>query len=245
MSPTFFGRILGALLLANFTLSGMTTAQAQGNPFEGFYAGALLGANIGDLEVDVNGIAFSSETDSDFSAGVFGGYNIFITPAILLGLESDITFSNLGGDFSLDNHKVSIVGRIGTLVTPNVLAFLAIGASGAQFKADITKTTQGMVVDMENELTYGEASCGPTLRLSCDYYNVQLPPVTQTTSREKRLWGFTIGVGVDAFIFGDILTGFEYRFTNFETWDFVALGDNFSVQEDLHEIRGRIAIPIN
>ena len=208
------------------------------SPFEGGYIGGLLGALFSDSDFTINGADDDAGSDSGFGGGIMGGYNFSLHPQVILGIESNFIFTNLGNNPSLADHEFSVVGRAGYLFRPNLLGFLVVGATGANFSAKVTQTTTTMNVEIRNAVV--------TLK---EYYDYGEPTLPVTTTREskvsKRLWGFTVGGGIDFFLSRNIIAGIDYRFTNFESWNFEALGLQFNVNENVHEARFRLSVPLS
>jgi hypothetical protein len=82
-------------------------------------------------------------------------------------------------------------------------------------------------------------------------FEIEVPVTTTTTastSAAGRLWGLVLGFGIeteDMMFDWPVRWGLEYRFTNFETWRFAALGQDFVINPDVHEIRLRLVVPFN
>ncbi|MDH2405069.1 outer membrane beta-barrel protein [Bradyrhizobium sp. SSUT18] len=87
-------------------------------------------------------------------------------------------------------------GRLGYLVTPNVLLYGTGGIAFQKFSNSIT---------CETSLT--DPLCGPTA----------IPAAATATNSSIRT-GWTAGVGVDAKIFANWMLRAEYRYSDFGTW---------------------------
>jgi len=153
-----------------------------------------------------------------------------VTDRHLVGLEADLTFNDVMGGFTLARHKVSLLGRVGRFRSPSILFFAVAGLSGGQYKAEVTATSSTtMRVEVDEEV----------------FQNVTTTVAT-SSNRNKRLWGFTVGAGFEreGTIRGqDIRWGMEYRFRDFEDWDFTVAGQAFNIDPEVHELRFRLVVP--
>ncbi len=210
----------------------VTSAQAQGatDQWLGWYAGGTVGVAWTDVDIAIPPSAFS-ETYTGFTGGVIGGSNVWVTDRHLVGLEADITFNDVMGGVALARHKVSLLARVGRFRTPSMLFFAVAGLAGGQYKAKVrtTATTTQLVFDDQTESLITVTNT-----------------VTTRTNRNKRLWGFTLGAGFEreGTLRGrDIRWGMEYRFTDFQDWDFTVAGQAFTIDPQVHELRFRITVP--
>jgi outer membrane immunogenic protein len=87
-------------------------------------------------------------------------------------------------------------GRLGYLVTPDVLLYGTGGIAFQKFSNSIT---------CETSLT--DPLCGPTA----------IPAAATATNSSTRT-GWTAGVGIDAKIFANWMLRAEYRYSDFGTW---------------------------
>jgi outer membrane immunogenic protein len=158
--------------------------------------------------------------------GAFAGYNWQFAPTWVVGIEGDYGYANIkttkpgfpgcsnsgcvagfvyvpgGGPDGGDNTAVTVgwdasaLGRLGYLVTPDVLVFGTGGASWQNVQAT--------------------GNCGPwQTSLYCNGPGQPSPSsVTQTTT----LPGWTIGAGAEWHAWGNWLLRGEYRFSDFGTW---------------------------
>ncbi len=235
MWGTFSGRtsgFLGILVLFAALAGGRANAQQPLPDWEGWYAGGLLGYAWTHVNIAMPPVS-SSDTYEGVTGGIMGGFNAQLSDTTIVGFEADITFADLMGGMSLARHKVSLVGRVGYLPTPTLLLFAVAGIAGGQYEAKVsaTGTSITFVFDDESETLIPVATT-----------------TTQPVERDKRLWGFTVGGGFETELNGfsfPARLGLEYRYTDFETWNFVALGQAFSIDPQVHEIRARFIVPIN
>ena len=226
-----FTRMIGIVsLLAGSSLPG-TQAVAQGatDHWLGWYAGGTLGISWTDVDLAIPPSKFS-ETYTGFTGGIVAGNNAYVTDRHLVGLEADITFNDVMGGFTLTRHKVSLLARVGRFRSPSMLFFAVAGLSGGQYRAEVTATSS------------------TTMRVEVDEEVFQNVTTTLATSsnRNKRLWGYTIGAGFEreGTIRGrDIRWGMEYRFTDFEDWNFTVAGQAFNIDPEVHELRFRLVVP--
>lgn len=219
-----FTRMIGIVsLLAGSSLPG-TQAVAQGatDHWLGWYAGGTLGISWTDVDIAIPPSKFS-ETYTGFTGGVVAGYNAYVTDRHLVGLEADLTFNDITGNIAMARHKASLLGRIGRFHSPSMLFFAVAGLSGGQYKAKVTTTS--VTFDQQSESTI---------------------TVTTGSNRNKRLWGYTIGAGFEregTIRNRDIRWGMEYRFTDFQDWDFTVAGQAFNIDPEVHELRFRFVVP--
>jgi outer membrane immunogenic protein len=219
-----FTRMIGIVsLLAGSSLPG-TQAVAQGatDHWLGWYAGGTLGISWTDVDIAIPPSKFS-DTYTGFTGGVVAGYNAYVTDRHLVGLEADLTFNDITGNIAMARHKASLLGRIGRFHSPSMLFFAVAGLSGGQYKAKVTTTS--VTFDQQSESTI---------------------TVTTGSNRNKRLWGYTIGAGFEregTIRNRDIRWGMEYRFTDFQDWDFTVAGQAFNIDPEVHELRFRFVVP--
>jgi outer membrane immunogenic protein len=198
----------------------------------GFYVGAALGAKWADTTWSTTSILVpgffpvvdtSSPRDYDLSAfrvGGYLGYNWQIAPQWVLGVEGDWSWANKtattagvpgcsilciagapGPGVDASSVKMgwdaSLRTRLGYLVLPNLLAYGTGGVALQRFEMS--------------------ATCQHSLP---DPLCVVLPgnPSVTLTNKDTR-WGWTIGAGLEANIYGNWLLRGEYRFSDFGTWD--------------------------
>ena len=209
-----------------------TPAHAQGasDHWLGWYAGGTVGIAWTDVDVAMPPNKFSN-TYSGVSGGVVAGKNLYVTDRHLAGLEADLTFADLTGGVTLARHKASLLGRVGWFRSPSLLFFAVAGLAGGQYRAKVTTTTT-------------------TTQITFDDETEEIITVTNTvaasTKRNKRLWGYTVGAGFEreGTLRGrNIRWGVEYRFTDFQEWDFTAAGQVFKIDPQVHELRFRFVVP--
>ncbi len=223
-------RAIGVIsLLTVMALPGaQAVSQGATDHWLGWYAGGALGISWTDVDIAIPPNTFS-ETYEGFTGGVVGGHNSYVTDRHLVGVEADLTFNDVMGGIALARHKVSLLGRIGRFRTPSMLLFAVAGISGGQYKAKVTATNTVLTLNFDDEVPVVVATT-----------------TTTNTKRNKRLFGLTVGAGFerDGTIRGrDIRWGMEYRFTDFQEWNFTAGGQAFSIDPEVHEMRFRIVVP--
>lgn len=151
--------------------------------------------------------------------GVFAGYDYQFAPQWVAGIVVDAAYFNSavttvgapgctvtcilgvpgpGADVSSVRAKwdADVRGRLGYLVTPNVLLYGTGGIAFQNFSNSITCQTS---------LT--DPLCGPT----------PVPAAATATNSSTRT-GWTAGVGIDAKIFANWMLRAEYRYSDFGTW---------------------------
>lgn len=203
-------------------------AQETGARWDGWYAGAVVGVAWTDVDLAV-GSAISSDSYSSIVGGATGGFNV-VNGNILTGIEADITFADLTSGMSLARHKVSLVGRGGILITSTTLLFAVAGVAGGQYEAEVTTTTTTMTIGFDEEET-------PIVITST---------TTGRTEADKRLWDYTLGAGIETEMNGfavPVRIGIEYRYTDFEGWNFLASGQAISIDPTVQEVSARLVFP--
>lgn len=219
------------VLLSVLLLSGHAAlAQGTTDHWLGWYGGGTVGIAWTDVDIRVPPDRFSDSYEG-FTGGLIGGYNAYVTDRRLVGVEADITFSDVMGGFTLSRHKASLLARVGRFRTPSLLLFGVAGLTGGQYKAKVTTTatTTQVIFDDEEEFTLITTT------------------TTNATKRNKRLWGYTVGAGFEreGQLNGrNIRWGMEYRFTDFEDCDFSFQGQKFSFDPEVHELRFRLVMPL-
>lgn len=151
--------------------------------------------------------------------GGFAGYDYQFAPQWVAGIVLDAayfdstatsagvpgcTFSCIlavpgpGSDLSRVRARwdADVRGRLGYLVTPNVLLYGTAGVAFQNFSNSATCLTS---------LT--DPVCGPTAI-----------PISVTATNSSTRTGWTAGVGIDAKIFANWMLRAEYRFSDFGTW---------------------------
>lgn len=222
-------------------LASVQSVQAQESvpisDWEGLYAGGILGVSWTSFDV-----TSMNQTMTDSSTSVMGGgflgFNTLLTETILAGVESDIVFSDIGGNFSFSSHRASWVGRLGVLVSPNALLYGLAGLASGNFKAEVT--TAGTLANVTTFIEIEDEGVVPVVS------TIGVPGVRVEES--KRLWGFTVGGGIETEvnIFAQAMRiGAEYRYSNYNEWDLVVAGHLFEIEPEIHELRFRAVIPIN
>ncbi len=209
----------------------VTSAQAQGatDQWLGWYAGGTAGISWTDVDIAIPPSTFS-EIYTGFTGGVVGGNNVWVTDRHLVGLEADITFNDVMGGVVLARHKASLLVRVGRFRSPSMLFFAVAGLAGGQYKAKVTTTNTTIQLVFDDE----------------EGFNLVTTTTTGRTTRNKRLLGYTLGAGFEreGTLRGrDIRWGMEYRFTDFQEWNFTAAGQSFTINPEVHELRFRITVP--
>jgi outer membrane immunogenic protein len=193
-------------------------------PWSGFYLGLSAGIRSADRDWDTTAVAAPfgaggtapdpgtrsrSESNTSFRGGIYGGYNWQFAPTWVAGLEADIawarnntTTAGLPGaegptiDFpTLATDSVntkakwdgSLRARLGYLATPSILLYATGGVSWLDLEANATCTPGGWCVAIRNET------------------------FTQTRT------GWTVGGGVEGFVWGSWLARAEYRYADYGT----------------------------
>lgn len=219
------------VLLSALLLSGHAVlAQGSTDHWLGWYGGGTVGIAWTDVDIHIPPDRFSDSYEG-FTGGLIGGYNGYVTDRRLVGVEADITFSDVMGGFTLSRHKASLLARAGWFRSPSMLLFGVAGLAGGQYKAKVktTATTTQVIFDDEEE------------------FSLVTTTMTAGTTRNKRLWGYTVGAGFEreGQLNGrDVRWGMEYRFTDFEDWNLMFQGQKFSFDPEVHELRFRLVVPL-
>ncbi len=226
-SAAVFGFASGASA-ADLPVKAVAAPVAVAPSWTGFYIGGEVGGRwsnstwttyalvspngpIGNRTGDIP----ASFDSSSVRAGGYLGYNWQFSPAWVLGIEGDAAWakndkSRLGvpgtwsppifAQVANDNSSVdlgwdaAIRGRLGWLVTPNVMLF---GAGGVAW--------QDVSINANCQVT------GPW----CS--------VAHNTTVSTTKVGWTIGGGVEAKIWGNLLARIEYRYADFGQSDYLFL----------------------
>lgn len=167
----------------------------------------------------VDGSSPRSFSPSNGRFGGFAGYDYQFAPQWVAGIVLDAAYFNgtvttvgapgctvtcilgvPGPGANVSSVKArwdaNVRGRLGYLVTPNVLLYGTGGIAFQNFSNSITCET-----------SFTDPLCGPTA----------IPLLTTTTNSTTRT-GWTAGVGIDAKIFANWMLRAEYRYSDFGTW---------------------------
>ncbi|MBN8998114.1 MAG: porin family protein [Rhizobiales bacterium] len=94
-------------LPADFSFDQPTLAAAPGFTWTGPYLGAIAGYGWGQFNVD-RGIGSSAPNVSGFKLGAYAGYNFEMGNNVVLGVEGDVNWDNLNGDYlAVTSNSVS------------------------------------------------------------------------------------------------------------------------------------------
>jgi outer membrane immunogenic protein len=156
---------VGALMLM---LLGPAAAVPPAPPafsWQGFYAGADIGAGFGVARTRVPLGVDTLDTDffggRGFIGGALAGYNVIVMPRTLLGIEGDANWSDvahadsvqdaLGDVFHVriaQKQAYSLRARLGYLLAPETLLYATGGWSWSQFSFALDYTGLGSDSDM-------------------------------------------------------------------------------------------------
>jgi outer membrane immunogenic protein len=196
-----------ALMTSALTAAAILPASAA-SEYTGFYVGLNGGYGIGtgtangSFQAAVPGVANGFQSDvgtKGFRGGLHFGYDHMMTKVFLLGLEASGDFSNLEGKSSslgaLTNATVDtkaqrrdafgLALRIGGLLNNSMLTYLKIGAETAKWKLTTTS----------NEVNFNVAGA------------------TKSSTANKRLTGFVVGLGFETMLTKHISFGGEWTHT--------------------------------
>ncbi len=237
MTLTLLKRCTTAAAIAFLAWIPIAQAQDVNAEWEGLYAGGIIGVAWSSFDITAGNQGMTHNATS-VAGGGFIGFNMLLTESILAGIESDIVFSDLSGNFSFASHRASWVGRLGVLVGPQALLYGVAGITSGNFTTEVT--TQGTVASMTTFIEIDDEGTIPIVT------TITTPGIRVEES--KRLWGFTVGGGVetDVNIFAQpIRLGLEYRYSDFNEWDLVVAGQLFEIDPEIHELRFRAVFPLN
>lgn len=216
----FFAQPVLAADMAARTRVPPPAAAAPASSWTGFYVGGDLGgawsSNSGTFNPLPSAVAFGAfpatgkDGGSSFLGGFHAGYNYQFAPAWVAGLEGDWSWTKAKGSFSqvwvnpgtgptpgtnitlssqLD-WMASVRGRLGYLVTPNVLAYATGGAAWAKIQYA------------------GSSSCSAGFGLLCAGYTTSATP----SSTEP---GYVLGGGLEWALTNNWLVRAEYLYYRF------------------------------
>lgn len=233
MRSKLFGILAGALSLGIVQTAFAADMPAKAPalapvvyPWTGFYLGLSAGIRSANRDWDTTavvapfglgvggtgpdpGTRSRSASNTSFRGGIYGGYNWQFAPTWVAGVEADIAwasnstttaglpgaegptigFATLATDSVSTKAKWdgSLRARLGYLVTPSVLLYATGGVSWLSLEANATCTPGGWCVAIRNET------------------------FTQTRT------GWTLGGGVEGFVWGNWLARAEYRYADYGT----------------------------
>lgn len=157
---------------------------------------------------------------SNFSEGIFGGYNHQFLTKYVVGLEGDFLWSNATGSLysswyyygttnpaigtytnmkSTLNWSPSIHARLGYIALPNLLTYGAVGPSWAK-------------------ISYAASDSNDSINNNSLY--------TTSTSYSKIFFGFSVGGGMDWAITKNLLVRAEYMFYQFSNSQSIVAADS-------------------
>lgn len=160
------------------------------SPWNGGYVGVHAGVGEGETDVNcVSGCIFPYETSFDTNGPFIGlqiGLNRQISDRLVVGIESDVSFSDISGDTFFGGKAASssldmfgtLRGRAGILVTPTTLVYATGGLAWA------------------------------------DWTNSFVPDSTRNSFSDVE-WGWTVGGGVETFLNDRLSVKVEYLYLDF------------------------------
>lgn len=217
---------LSVLVASCVAVFSANAHKAVAQSWTGPYAGIHAGYRWADLDlttpsyqfVDVsNGATFQVPArDESFSiegalAGLHGGYNLMITPSVVIGVEADISFT--GGNSARTAQFTSTLS----------------GGCEIECEAQAVNASRLTRIDLDWQATvrarFGYTS-GSTLFyatagvafMNVDWTEVISVPGGQTSvSSEETLTGVAVGGGVENFLTPNLLGRIEYLYEDFES----------------------------
>jgi outer membrane immunogenic protein len=175
----------------------------------GVYAGATAGGGWGESRFDDSGFKSNPFDVSGFIAGVTLGYNLQVAKNWVVGIEADISYSDVSGSFGPGNlaqpngdsfgcGSVSCVtdvnwfgtvrGRIGYAVN-TVLLYGTGGLAFGKVESDIVNDTEFSARDINAGWTAGagvEFAFAPHVSAKIEYLHVDLGWTDRTGPRDFR-----------------------------------------------------------
>lgn len=172
------------LIVSIISAAGFSPANAE--DFIGPRAEVLIGWDQLRFDLDDFGEGGRAKP-SGLGYGFAVGYDSFLSPEVIGGVEAAINFS--GGDYAFGDETtggslhvrrdLSLSGRLGTPISPNALLYGKIGYSN--FRTRLVETVEGL-----------------------------------DSSQLKNLDGILLGVGAEVAISPKTYIKSEYRYTNYE-----------------------------
>jgi outer membrane immunogenic protein len=195
---------IAALGAAGFVCAGAGVAVAQDAPWNGFYVGGNVGASWADTTLSMKAasgsggtvippgdiglintpISEDDENDIGFTGGFQTGYSYW-SGSWMIGLETDISFYNLGED-----RKKTY--RSGLAVNPPIDFTIEQKA-----KTDWMWTLRPRIGwGSETWLFYATAGVAASdIKLSTKYSDTRATPIVGTNEESDVKWGWTAGLG--------------------------------------------------
>ena len=174
------------------------------------------------MDVTRNGTGYPTLPPDAGSIGLLGGYNLQIQDRFIVGVEADFAWANLDG--WQGNHvwgaewSGSIKGGLGYLMTPGIMLFGSLGAGYSELQYD----------------------GGPVIPPAAP-----APPPLPQEFIDELVCGYSLGAGFEAYLNDVIRVRFDYLFTDFDDWSFVATdGDSFEVDAENQVIRFGVVVLI-
>lgn len=180
-----------------------TTAPLPGYVWNGGYVGVQGGYGWGTSDIELAGLpaAGSFAKTSGWLAGLYAGYNYQFDNAMVLGLEGDLAWSNIGGWGD----------ATGIGVGPG---------NGVSYQLD----WQGAV---RARVGLGADRFMPYLAGGVAFAGAQATPHNAFIPRDTHrgnLVGWTVGVGVEFALSDAFVARAEYRYSDFGAFDFTDVG---------------------
>ena len=224
-----FNSLLKKTAAAGVVAAGLALPASAADPgyrWAGLYVGAHLGASWGDYKVtgddgafDEAGVETISLDPRSFIGGLQIGYN-FVSGGLVFGVEADVSFANGTDSFvvvpSPDNFATVKLGTHGTLTG-------RLGLASGQFMPYL----KGGLAWAHLRATAGDLIDGTTN-----------PDLTDQTSLDKTLTGWTIGGGVEWALSSNWSAKAEYTYMDFRSVNTGNLdGDAFKHDLEVHSIK--------
>jgi outer membrane immunogenic protein len=152
------------------------------------------------LVVGIEGDVAWADSNSSPQGGFPGCAPSGANPTCVAGFVS-APGAPFGGDTTRVNMRwdASVRGRLGVLITPDVMLYGTGGAAWQEIEAD--------------------GNCGPFA--SSSYCNGGPQPNPSSIRQTATLVGWTAGAGVEVHVYGGLLLRGEYRYADFGTWNSV------------------------
>jgi outer membrane immunogenic protein len=242
-------------------LLSLTAASAYADPAAFDWSGYYAGASVGSTRAVADGVAQAIDPNSPIGGGrgsssgsenwtstIVGlqlGYNCLATNSVLLGLEADLSPTDLKHDYqgvsrfgisdkTFDMDGVAMLrGRIGYVAADNWLVF---GTAGAAWTRVRTTNTQGPC-GSAGAPGYSVANCSAP----APAYN-QVPYGAEDSNSTNRT-GWTLGIGAEVGFASNWTARIEYVHTDFGS--FTLAYPSFNRQTDYTLKTDTLALGVN
>lgn len=187
----------------------------------GGYVGLQAGYVSGEASTVLVGNAFATGDVSGWLAGLYAGYNFQLDNNVVLGLEADVAWGDVGG-------FVQGTGPGGVVLPPQ---------SGMQY--DTSWSGAGRVrvgYAFDRVMPYIAGGVAIT-DMNAQAFAVGAP----TDSFSETMVGWTLGAGVEYAVTDNLIGRLEYRYTDFGEFDITSGGLGGSIDLRKSDVRAGLA----